>query len=235
MFREKSHLYYIWHDISAHSLDSGSSQPDKILSLVEWTWAVLRQLASTLMGWACSAHSYNDIFNLICMFPYLTSHFAFLSRSARLSIGKGLLAKEKRQYKRTPGITLFEIFLSLLSSTMFLFTKVLLPLHSPAEMTFKPGLHVELASREWNVIMSFRPLTITTHSSVMYKEILTVQAGQSRFGEQISTQVVSEAFFNIPVAFWYCVQCLPNCTTAHSKQSDCSQMVLPYMCVCIYI
>lgn len=200
---------------------------DKILSLVEWTRALLCQLASMLKSWAHSVHSCNHIFNLIWMFPYLTSHCAFPSRSALLSIGRGLLAKEKKQYKRSPGITLFKIFLTLLSAAMFLFTKVLLPVYSPDEITFEPGLLVELASREWHVIMSFRPLTITTHSSVMYKETRTVRAGQSRSGEQISTQVMSEAFFNIHVAFWYCVQCLPNCTIAHCRQADCSQMVLP--------
>lgn len=126
-------------------------------------------------------------------------HFAFPSRLALLSIGKGLLAKENRQHKRTPGIILFKWLLSLPISTVSLLTKVLLAVQSPNEITLQPGLLAELASREWNVATRMK---CTSHSSIMYKEIRPVQAGQS--GLESKSQLRSAAFFNVHVAFAYC-------------------------------
>lgn len=60
------------------------------------------------------------------------------------------------------------MFLSLLSSNLFLFTEVLLPV----PVIFKPEPPVKLVSRELNTITSFSSLTVTTHSSVINEEIL---------------------------------------------------------------
>lgn len=132
-----------------------------------WVWWNGHRLlcARWLQLWrAVHIHCYNHIFSLIGMSPYLTPLFAFPSRSA--SIRRGLLAKEKRQYKSSPGLTLFKIFLS--QFYCFCSQKCFCQCRVPV----KPGLFVELTSREWKVLMSFRALTITTHFSVMYKETL---------------------------------------------------------------
>lgn len=127
---------------------------------------------------ALHVHCRNHIFSLIGMPPYLTSHLAFPSIS--VSIRRGLLAKEKRQYESTPGLTLLKAFLS--QFYCFCSQKCFCQCRIP----MKPGLFVELASREWKVLMSFRPLTITTHFSAMYKEILLRK--QDRIGLESKSQ-----------------------------------------------